>query len=152
MNPAGQLDILNVGAGHIEIKFDANDPIEATRAKRIIIDMLTRGYALFIEGKDRTLCRVHRFIAESGTYIIADGPGVPDEAEEITPATLAPAPVPQAVTEGAMENPPPTEDIPPRPRDLRSSEGRAWKKKYAGMKGVSMSKAKVTAVGRSAGG
>lgn len=84
----GQLDILNCGEGHLEIKFHQNDVIETARAKRIIEDMLKRGYALFIHGKDDALIRVKRFIAKTGTYIIADGPTIPPAAEPIQPAKL----------------------------------------------------------------
>lgn len=112
----GELDILNVGAGHIEIRFDTKDPIETTRAARIVQDMLRRGYALFVEGKDKTMLRVQRFHADEGVYIIADGAEIPPETEPEEPI-------------------PPTEKRKPgRPRKIK------------------MGKAKVTAIGRSAGG
>lgn len=81
---AGQLDILNCGEGHLEIHFDEKDVIELERAKRIIGDMLKRGYALFIHGKDDALIRVKRFLPKAGLYIIADGPTIPAEAETFT--------------------------------------------------------------------
>jgi hypothetical protein len=80
----GQLDILSCGEGHLEIKYNEKDPIETERAKRIIGDMLKRGYALFIHGKNDALIRVKRFIATAGTFIIADGPTVPPDAEPIS--------------------------------------------------------------------
>lgn len=68
----GGLDILNTGAGHIEVRYDLNDTIEVERAKRIIEDMLKRGYVLFIQGKDQELIRVESFDAVKGVYLIAD--------------------------------------------------------------------------------
>lgn len=79
----GQLDVLNCGEGHLEIRYDQDDPIETERAKRVIQDMLKRGYALFIEGKDKALIRVKKFVPKAGTFIIADGPAVPPEAEPL---------------------------------------------------------------------
>lgn len=69
----GQLDILNCGEGHMEIKFDEKDQIETERAKRVIQDMLKRGYSLFIQGEGNELIRVKEFDSKKGVYIIADG-------------------------------------------------------------------------------
>lgn len=69
--PGPGLDILNVGAGHMELRFD-KDPMELERAKRIITDMLKRGYVLFVEGKDQKLQRVQAFDPEKMVYLIAD--------------------------------------------------------------------------------
>ena len=77
---SGQIDVLNCGTGHTEIRFDKDDPVETARAQRIIKDMLRRGYALFVEGKDKKLCRVEQFMEDEGVYIIADGPEIPPEA------------------------------------------------------------------------
>lgn len=81
------IDILNAGLGHMEIRFDPADPLETVRAERVIKDMLKRGYALFIEGADKKLTRVKRFMASHGCYVIADGPQVAPEGSEpdITP-------------------------------------------------------------------
>lgn len=68
----GGLDILNAGSGHIEIRYDTNDTAEIERAKRIIEDMIKRGYSLFIEGEDGALTRVESFDAKSGAYVIAE--------------------------------------------------------------------------------
>lgn len=71
----GILEILNVQAGDIKITFDEDDVVETIRAKRIIADMLRRGYALVVEverdGK-KAFERVQGFDAEKGEYIIAD--------------------------------------------------------------------------------
>lgn len=129
------LDVLNCGMGHLEIRFNAQDVIELERAKRIIQDMLRRGYALFINDSDGKLTRVKKFVYETGTYIIADGPSTFDI--EVEPDTLA----------ESISNPPvlPVPDdaaIPPKPR------GRPKK----GEKIVQMTQTKATVIGRSAGG
>lgn len=105
----GAIDILNTGFGHIEIRFDDKDVIEAARASRIIKDMMRRGYVLFIHGADDKLTRVEKFDETKGVYVIADS------------AEIAP------------------EQPPPAKRSYRTRE-------------VPISAAKVTAVGRSAGG
>ncbi len=81
--PSTGLDILNIGSGDIEIRFDEKDVLEKERAKRIIEDMLKRGYSLFIHGKDKALIRVKKFLPKTGHYVVADGPTVPPEAEPV---------------------------------------------------------------------
>ncbi len=71
LKPGPGLDILNTGSGHVEMRFD-KDPMELERAKRIITDMLKRGYVLFVEGKDKELHRVEKFDPEKMVYLIAD--------------------------------------------------------------------------------
>lgn len=78
----GQLDVLACGAGDIKITFDDANPLEVERAKRIIKDMLKRGYSLFVHGADNALIRVKKFDEKKGVYLIADGPTVPPEAED----------------------------------------------------------------------
>lgn len=70
------LEILNVGAGDFKLTFDKNDPADIERAKRIIPDMLKRGYALFceIDGKHE---RVTGFDQARECYIVR----LPWEAE-----------------------------------------------------------------------
>jgi len=79
----GTLEVLNVGEGDIKITFNGDDPMETERAKRIIGDMLARGYSLFIHGKGDKLIRVHRFKPSTCTYLVADGPNIPAEAEPL---------------------------------------------------------------------
>jgi hypothetical protein len=81
MMTTGQLDVLNCGEGDIKITFNGDDPMEMARAERIIVDMLKRGYAIFVHGKGDKLIRVHRFKPGKNTYLLADGPDVPPEAE-----------------------------------------------------------------------
>lgn len=68
----GELNILNVSAGDITISFDTKDAAEAIRAKRIIEDMLKRGYALLVKDSDGAFVRALGFDSEKGEYIIAD--------------------------------------------------------------------------------
>lgn len=112
----GQIDILNTGEGHMEIKLNEDDPISMERAKRIITDMIKRGYALFVHGKNNVLCRVKRFDPKKMVYIIGDGPEIPTEA-------------------------------------IPAEETKAEKvDRQKGYRQVPASRAKVTVVGRSAGG
>jgi hypothetical protein len=71
----GVLEILNVQGGDVKITFDKANPAETIRTKRIIEDMLRRGYALVVEvereGKT-AYERVQAFDSEKGEYIIAD--------------------------------------------------------------------------------
>ena len=72
---AGCLEILNVQGGDVQITFTRGDVAETIRAKRIVTDMLRRGYALVVEverdGK-KAYERVQSFDEERGEYIIAD--------------------------------------------------------------------------------
>lgn len=67
----GTLEILNVSAGDVKISFDTQDAAEAIRARRIVQDMLRRGYCLLIE-VDGKIQRVKEFDEARGEYIIAD--------------------------------------------------------------------------------
>ena len=86
--PTGIIEILNTGSGHTEIHIDKSNEIELERSKRIIQDMLRRGYVLFVEDKDKKLSRVKEFDAEQGVYIIADlGEEKAEESVEATQPT-----------------------------------------------------------------
>ena len=83
---SGSIGILNVGAGDTKLVFDPNNAIETIRAKRIVKDMLRRGYALIVEvpqappergwpeGKPppKRYQRVLDFDEKTAEYIIAD--------------------------------------------------------------------------------
>lgn len=80
----GSLSCLNVSGGDIAISFDTNDAAEAIRARRIIVDMLKRGYALMVKGDDGTYSRALEFDETKGEYIMADydpSAETPDEAQ-----------------------------------------------------------------------
>lgn len=68
----GTLSILNVGAGDVKISYDKSNAPEAVRAKRIIKDMLKRGYALLVQLEDGSYQRAKKFDESAGEYIIAD--------------------------------------------------------------------------------
>lgn len=137
----GKIDVLNTGHGHLELKCDPANPVEMDRAKRAVADMLRRGYVLFVEGGDGALIRVEQFDEKHGKYIVSDVPGalewkVPEELKPIGEAILA----------SAAET---------RPVDEVQGPGPVIEKKKPGRKpkvSVPMEKAKVTAIGRSAGG
>jgi hypothetical protein len=75
---AGEIGILNVGAGDTKLSFDPKKPDEVKRASAIVADMLKRGFALLIEvGKDDKgplYRRALGFDAETAEYIIAGAP------------------------------------------------------------------------------
>lgn len=71
----GVLEILNVAAGDTKITFDKDNPQESIRARRIVTDMLRRGYALIVEverGHEKKYERIQAFDEKRGEYIIAD--------------------------------------------------------------------------------
>ena len=86
----GVLDVLNCGAGHLTFRFDKNDPAEVEKAKKVITDMLRRGYMLFvkIEGEQK---RVRQFDVEHEEYILEEPDDVEAEAVATAPATKAEA-------------------------------------------------------------
>jgi len=45
----GMLSVLNVGHGDLTLSFDASNQAERNRAKRIVEDMLKRGYAILVK-------------------------------------------------------------------------------------------------------
>jgi hypothetical protein len=86
--PTGSIGILNVGAGDTKISFDPDNPAETAKAKRIVEDMLRRGYALMIEvqRKGKTVTRrVKSFSAEVCEYIIDDFPEPGEETASPEP-------------------------------------------------------------------
>lgn len=72
---AGEVAILNVGAGDIRLSFNPDDDAERVRAARIVKDMLRGGYALLVEvekdGK-KAFQRVKKFRDDTCEYVIAD--------------------------------------------------------------------------------
>lgn len=71
MEQQGELDVLNCETGHIHIKFDKADQAEVEKARRIIGDMLKRGYAVFVEVDGKTK-QVREFDPTTDDYIIDD--------------------------------------------------------------------------------
>jgi hypothetical protein len=90
----GKIEILNVGAGDTKILFDKENPEDIERAKRIIPDMLKRGYALFCEINGQ-LERVESFNQEREVYVVRL-PWESDWPEKlVAPVAEAPASEPQ---------------------------------------------------------
>lgn len=95
----GELAILNTYEGDVEIKFDTADAAEAIRARRIITDMMRRGYTLLIE-VDGAYQVAKDFDEKTGRYIIADfdptkekeEPNSVEDQEEAEEAAAAPPP------------------------------------------------------------
>lgn len=121
--------MLNVGAGDLEFRFDRGNRDEVEKAKRVIQDMLKRGYVIFAEVNDM-LHKVIAFDATAERYIIADGVPDSDQEESIPPPEL-PEPGPEPIP------------IPARKR------GRP---KGSKTRSVAMDSVKATAVAPTAGG
>lgn len=88
----GELAILNVGQGDTKLTFDKNKPEEVKHARRVVLDMIKRGFAIMVEvgtkdGKP-TYQRAVKFDPKTDEYIIF---GVPEDAEKQKP----PAPRPR---------------------------------------------------------
>lgn len=79
---AGEIGILNVGAGDTKLSFDPKNRAEVKRASAIVADMLKRGYALLVEvgadDKGPLYRRATGFDPATAEYIIA---GAPDNLE-----------------------------------------------------------------------
>jgi len=74
----GMLEVLSVGKGDIKLSVGGSDPAEVEKARKIIEEMLRKGYGIFVEG-DNGLTRVKRFNPKRMTYIITE---VVDETPE----------------------------------------------------------------------
>jgi hypothetical protein len=75
MKGIGTLAILNVAGGDVKVSFDKSNPAEIIRAKRIVRDMLHRGYALLVEVErdgEKRFERALDFNEETAEYLIAD--------------------------------------------------------------------------------
>lgn len=119
----GQLDVLSVGRGHLRVTVDDKDPDGINAARRMIEDMLKRGFSIFVE-TDKGLRRVKKFNPKRMTYLIDD---VPDDE--------------------ALEASRPADDVTPSPSGyIKKKSGRTPKKE------VKVSETKSTVVGRTAGG
>lgn len=85
---SGELSVLSCGKGDIRITLNPGDEIECERAKRMINDMLRRGYILAIE-VDGKLKKVDGFDDKTNEYIIVEGAlYAGDPPEQIEPAEL----------------------------------------------------------------
>ena len=67
----GSLTVLNVGAGDIEVRFNAHQPEETQRAIAMLQDMQMRGYAILVKQEDGSYARAVSIDAERALYIIS---------------------------------------------------------------------------------
>lgn len=147
----GELSVLNVAGGDIKITFDRNNVAESIRARRMVGDMIRRGYALLVEVErngERAYERALGFDETKGEYLIADFDPhvaeVEDAFEEVRniregqreqdKAAAAKQQGPATAAEGAS--------TPPEPKLKRGGR----------RKSVPMDSAKAVGVARSAGG
>ena len=96
--PIGQLDVLNVGKGHMKFNFNKDDEEEVKQARQVIEDMLSRGYRILVEGttNDKNgnprLYPVKKFNPDRDTYLIQTAEGEEEVEAKNTRATgVAPA-------------------------------------------------------------
>ena len=75
------LSILSVYEGDVKLTFDTANPVESIRARRIVKDMIRRGYALLIEVEGK-FQRALDFDETKGEYIIADFNPNPEPGDE----------------------------------------------------------------------
>lgn len=136
----GTLSCLNVSGGDITIEFDTADASEAIRAKRMITDMLRRGYALLIE-VDGKFTRCLEFKEDVGTYVVADFDPVIAEKEDSKDDSLQTTTDVTETTADSVQD----ADTSTAPK----KRGRPSKQKTAE---IPMAKAKARAVAPSSGG
>ena len=134
----GELSCLNVSGGDITITFDTADAAEAIRAKRMISDMLKRGYALLIE-VDGKFTRCLEFKEDVGVYVVADFDPEPKQQTENTDDSISDTTSEDAADSGESEE----------LANAKKTRGRPSKSKTTE---IPMAKAKARAVAPSAGG
>lgn len=154
----GVLEILNVQGGDVKITFDKENIQETIRARRIVTDMLRRGYAIVVEverGGERKYERIQDFDEKTGEYIIADfdslGAARVDAEQEIPDAVVNELSRPDALPRlaGAAED----NKLCKCGRPLKhrgSCKGVSHKEARA--RRLPMERTKATGIGRSAGG
>lgn len=131
---AGEVGILNVGAGDTKLSFDPTNPAECIRAARIVKDMIRRGYALLIEVEPGKYQRALDFREDVFEYVIAD----------FDPVTAAEA--------DALES---EQDVVQQEKSVpcpATPEGAAGKKGSRGRRAVKAASTRAVAVAPSAGG
>jgi hypothetical protein len=72
----GSLDVLSIGKGDLRITI-GGDADDTEKARKLITEMLEKGYAIFVETDDG-LTRVKRFMPKRMTYVISDFGDTPD--------------------------------------------------------------------------
>lgn len=135
---SGIVEILSVGEGDTKLSFDKSNPVERERAKRIVTDMLRRGYAILVQVGGTDLEPLYRrakeFDPETCEYVIAGGP---EDAVDLS-----------AEKPGAGDEAPHGRKADGSPRKRPGPQkGRPY-----GSRRVPADKARAVAVGRVAGG
>jgi len=137
------LEILNVQGGDVKITFDKGDIGDTLRAKRIITDMLRRGYAIIVEVEREGVKAYERIVAfdeTKGEYLIADfDPMAAHQSDMDETAERLKRLSEQHEAELAL----------PEPSAPTENAKRGRPKKY---KKLPMESTKATAIGRTAGG
>lgn len=67
----GMLEVLSVGKGDLKLSMDPNNPADVENARKVIEEMLAKGYSIFVETDDG-LSRVKRFNPKRMTYVITE--------------------------------------------------------------------------------
>lgn len=67
----GVLEVLSIGKGDLKLTLDGKNPEDVDRARKLIEEMLAKGYSIFVEGDDGPV-RVKRFNPKRMTYIISE--------------------------------------------------------------------------------
>lgn len=137
----GSLEILNVAAGDTKITFNTKDCRDAIRARRIITDMLRRGYALVVEvdrNGEKAYERIKEFDEAQGEYIIAD---FDDRQVQET----------RAIQTSGVVTPEPSEGLCPCGKPTKH-KGRCLGSKNHATRRLPMDTTKATGIGRTAGG
>ncbi len=68
---SGEIAILNVAGGDTKLSFNNQDPMETLRTRRIVNDMIKRGYMLMVLVSGEYV-RAHGFDEKHDEYLIAD--------------------------------------------------------------------------------
>lgn len=86
----GMLEVLSVGKGDIKLTLDGG-PGEVENARRLIEEMLRKGYGIFVE-TDEGLARVKEFNPHRMTYVISEFVDEPaaEPADDVAGAPPAP--------------------------------------------------------------
>lgn len=66
----GELSVLNVGAGDINITFNNADADEVGRARQVISDMQKAGYAIMVQMPDKSYQRIADFDPARNAYVV----------------------------------------------------------------------------------
>lgn len=81
------IDVLNCGAGHLKFRFDKSKSDEVEKAKKVLTDMLKRGYMLFaiVDGEHK---RIRSFDPNTEEYILEE-PDVPEAEEKVADLAIS---------------------------------------------------------------